>query len=398
MALLFISNDEVEKIINGLQEKQAKSSFKNSKSSTKNSGALVRTKDLHSKSQGPIEPPSGMQLVRKQNYEPPKPEWHAPWKLSKVLAGHMGWVRSLAVEPGNKWFASGSVDRTIKIWDLASGTLKLTLTGHISPVRGLEVSSRHPYLFSCGEDKMVKCWDLEQNKVVRHYHGHLSGIYTLSLHPILDVLVTAGRDATARVWDIRTKQAIHVLTGHKATIAAVKCQEADPQVITGSMDSTVRLWDLAAGKTMATLTHHKKSVRALALHPTQFGFLSASADNIKQFRFPKGDFVQNFPNHNSIINAASVNSDNVAFSGADNGSMRFWDWTTGHCFQELDSQNMPGSLDSESGIFASTFDKTGLRLITGEADKSIKIYKEDENATPETHPINWKPTLKSRNY
>lgn len=88
----------------------------------------------------------------------PKPEWHAPWKLFRVISGHLGWVRALAVENHNQWFASGAGDRTIKLWDLASGTLKLTLTGHISTVRGLAISSRHPYLFSCGEDKMVKCW------------------------------------------------------------------------------------------------------------------------------------------------------------------------------------------------------------------------------------------------
>lgn len=45
------------------------------------------------------------------------------------------WVRSVAVDPGNEWFATGSADRTIKIWDLASGQLKLTLTGHIEQVR-----------------------------------------------------------------------------------------------------------------------------------------------------------------------------------------------------------------------------------------------------------------------
>jgi pleiotropic regulator 1 len=66
----------------------------------------------------------------------------------------MGWVRALAVDPGNQWFATGAGDRVIKIWDLASGELKLSLTGHISTIRSLAVSDRHPYLFSAGEDKV----------------------------------------------------------------------------------------------------------------------------------------------------------------------------------------------------------------------------------------------------
>ncbi len=254
-------------------------------------------------------------LVRRDIVRQPKPEWHPPWKLMRVISGHLGWVRSLTVEPGNQWFVSGAGDRTIKIWDLATGTLRLTLTGHISTVRGLAVSSRHPYLFSCGEDKTVKCWDLETNKVIRHYHGHLSGVYALSLHPTLDVLVTGGRDAAARVWDMRTRSNIHVLSGHKGTISDVKCQEADPQVISASLDSTVRMWDLAAGKTMGVLTHHKKGVRTLALHPKEFTFASGSTGSIKQWKCPEGAFMQNFEGHNAIINTMSVNEDNVLFSG-----------------------------------------------------------------------------------
>jgi pleiotropic regulator 1 len=45
-------------------------------------------------------------------------QWHAPWKLKRVIAGHTGWVRSIAVDPMNKFFATGSCDRTIKFWDL----------------------------------------------------------------------------------------------------------------------------------------------------------------------------------------------------------------------------------------------------------------------------------------
>lgn len=93
-------------------------------------------------------------LIKRKEARQVKPDYHPQWKLHRVLSGHLGWVRAVAVEPGNQWFCTGAGDRIIKIWNLATGELKLSLTGHISTVRGLAVSPRHPYLFSCGEDKV----------------------------------------------------------------------------------------------------------------------------------------------------------------------------------------------------------------------------------------------------
>ena len=56
----------------------------------------------------------------------------------------------------------------------------------------------------------------------------------------------------------------------------------------------------------------------------------------------------------------------------DNGSIGFWDWKTGYRFQSLDTTVQPGSLEAEAGLFTSTYDQTGLRLICGEADKTSK--------------------------
>jgi len=350
----------------------------------------------------------------------PTPKWHAPWRLSSVLSSHLGWVRSVAFDPTNDMFATGAADRVIKIFDLAKASvgredaLKITLTGHIGPIRGMAFSERHPYLFSAGEDKQVKvgcnflphsfqhlcltsnicvldsihkCWDLETNQVVRHYHGHLSGVFCLKLHPTLDLLVTGGRDAVARVWDMRTKHQIHCLSGHDNTVGSILTKSVNPQIITSSYDSTIKLWDIVAGKSMATLTHHKKSVRALCQPSFESTFLSASADSIKKWQHKDGRFLRSFTGHNSVVNALAVNDDGVVLSAGDDGSMKFWDYHSGYCFQDTETIAQPGSLEAENGIYAAEFDGTGTRLITCEADKTIKIWKEDENESEESYAI-----------
>lgn len=114
--------------------------------------------------------------------------------------------------------------------------------------------------------------------------------------------------------------------------------------------------------------------------------------------------------------------------------MWFWDWKSGHNYQQTQTIVQPGivlfalffffslfwlwgwggfnrrkrlitvkyflsgSLDSEAGIYATCYDLTGSRLVTCEADKTIKMWKEDENATPETHPLNFKPPKDIRRF
>ena len=54
-------------------------------------------------------------LVTRKAPAMPKPQWHPPWKLYRVISGHIGWVRCVAVDPTNEWFCTGSADRVIKV-------------------------------------------------------------------------------------------------------------------------------------------------------------------------------------------------------------------------------------------------------------------------------------------
>lgn len=105
-------------------------------------------------------------------------------------------------------------------------------------------------------------------------------------------------------------------------------------------------------------------------------------------------FLRNFSGHNSVVNCMAANDDGVVISGGDNGSMHFWDMDTGYCFQKTQTVVQPGSLDAEAGIFACGFDMSGSRLVTCEADKTIKIWKESAEATEDSHPIDMKSWTK----
>ncbi|KAI3942041.1 hypothetical protein MKW92_001757 [Papaver armeniacum] len=191
----------------------------------------------------------------------------------------------------------------------------------------------------------------------------LSGNSLLNLVHILcrfDLLVTGGRDSVCRVWDIRTKMQVFALSGHHNTVCSVFARSMDPQVVTGSHDTTIKFWDLRYGRTTATLTQNNKSVRAMVHHPTERSFVSASGDSIKRFGLPRG-------------------------------YLWFWDWKSGHNFQQSQTIAQPDSLDSEAGIYALSYDTTGSRLVTCEADKTIKMWKQDENASPQSHPRHYTP-------
>ena len=218
---------------------------------------------------------------------------------------------------------------------------------------------------------------------IRSYHGHLGGVYSIGLHPELDVLFSGGKDCVVRVWDIRSRVEAMTLLGHTNDITSIETDYNDPQVITSSMDGTIRLWDLRKLKTELLITNHSKSIRSMKSHPKEATFVSGDSNGeIKQWILPKGELLNEFgtsqllPNqrdNSRIINTLAINPvTNTLFSGYDDGKLEFYNYTTGNLQQSGQSPSLAGP--EQSAIYASTFDMSGLRLLTCHGDKSIRIW------------------------
>jgi WD40 repeat protein len=103
----------------------------------------------------------------------------------QTLEGHNGWVGSIAFSPDGAWLASGSNDRTVKIWDAATGALQQTLEGHSGLVESIAFSHDGAQLASGSLDGTVKIWDAATGALQQTLEGHGSGVLSLSNSQLL---------------------------------------------------------------------------------------------------------------------------------------------------------------------------------------------------------------------
>jgi WD40 repeat protein len=91
-----------------------------------------------------------------------------------VLRGHENTVSALAVSPDGQWLASGSWDRTIRLWALPSGIERAVLLGHQGVVQALAVSPDGQWLASGGTDQTIRLWELwDMSQMLQVPLGHM---------------------------------------------------------------------------------------------------------------------------------------------------------------------------------------------------------------------------------
>ncbi|XP_046572197.1 coatomer subunit beta'-like isoform X3 [Haliotis rubra] len=169
-------------------------------------------------------------------------DWDKKWVCTQVFEGHTHYVMQIVINPkDNNQFASASLDRTVKVWQLGSSNPNFTLEGHEKGVNCLDyyTGGDKPYLISGADDRLVKIWDYQNKTCVQTLEGHAQNISAVAFHPELPIILTGSEDGTVRIWHANTYRLESTLNYGLERVWTISCQKGSNNVALGYDEGSI---------------------------------------------------------------------------------------------------------------------------------------------------------------
>ena len=200
--------------------------------------------------------------------------------------GHVAAVGAVAFGSRSPVLLSGSKDKTAKLWDLrqlpppaaadaaadadaapASLPLLASELGHAKEINAVALAPNDRLCASGSQDKSIKLWALGERAselaVAGTLSGHKRAVWAVAFSPVDKVLASASGDMTIKVWSVTEKGCLRTLEGHTSSVLKLRFVRRGAQLVSSGSDGLVKLWSLRTSECVSTLDGHEDKVWAL---------------------------------------------------------------------------------------------------------------------------------------
>lgn len=283
----------------------------------------------------------------------------------QTLEGHTENLQCITFSPNGLLLAS-CADKTVKIWEIATGTLRQTFTGYEDWVACVAFSLDNQTLASISKDGIIKLWDVATGvlqRIIKHDDSIDDAAFSLDIS-----LLATRRSRRITIWDLKSgelqKYELDKTSGACPSLAF----SADGLLLAGVSDSEIIVWDITTGAVRQTLKGQPEKVESLAFSPNSLLLASGHEDSIvKLWDTIAGTQKYCFKTDAWVSRFAFSPDDQFLAVGHLSGTT-IWDLATYRVYKELSKPATIIAYSPDGKTLASTYHDDTIELWDLDAD------------------------------